>query len=97
MTTEQLALTDQQQLDELHERVARGIAWLTEADPSGGQYFRYKAGLTRLSPMPSLDDGEKEAWIRWYDNMVLYEQLMGRLERLERKVGVSHGPRHDPG
>lgn len=75
-----------EQIDETEERIAKGITWLTENDPDGGHYFRWKHGKLRAhSPMPGLDEEQRQAWVRYATNMELYEQLMGRLEKLERR------------
>lgn len=82
-------MTDEERaaIDELNERIAKGIAWLDEHDPTGGLYFQWKAGLRAHSRMPKLEGTpEHEDWKRWAQNMALYEQLMGRLERLERRA-----------
>lgn len=77
---------DEDEVAKLEERVAKGIAWLTEHDPSGGFYFMYKAGITKFSPMPSRSEEERTLWIRWYDNMVAFWTLFERMERAQRKL-----------
>ena len=79
--------TERDPLEVLGERVANGIMWLTEHDVDGAFHFWFKAGLTRLSPMPSLDDARREAWRTYYDNRVKWEILFARLNRLEKERG----------
>jgi len=74
------------EIADVEERVAKGVAWLNAADPDGGHYFRWKhGGLRAHSPMPGLSPEDREAWVRYATNMELYERLMSKLERLERR------------
>jgi hypothetical protein len=72
-------------LEVLQERVAKGIAWLTENDQSGAFHFWYKAGLTSASPMPSQTPERIEQWRRYYSNRSTWETLFSRMNRLEKE------------
>lgn len=76
----------QQEIDHLEERIAKAIEWFKQADPDGSFYFQYRDGKLRsFSRMPSLEGTPRhEEWKRYATNMDAYEQLMKKLERLER-------------
>lgn len=80
-------MTELDPLVVLEERVAKGIAWLTEHDEHGNFHFWFKAGLTKRSPMPSQPADVVERWCRYYDNRVAWETLFSRLQRLEKERG----------
>lgn len=70
-------------LEEVHERIEAGVAWLTGHDPDGSFYFWFKAGITARTPMPAQTPERIEEWKRWYGNMLTFQDLWRRMERLE--------------
>lgn len=68
----------------LWQRVAAGIAWLTEHDPAGAFHFWFQGGLTPSSAMPRQNDEAIEAWRRYYRQRRIWEELWKQMERLER-------------
>lgn len=69
--------------DDLEARVAAGMTWLTEHDPTGAFHFWFKAGLTKSSPMPAQAPERREDWIDYYEQRVLWERLYAECERLD--------------
>jgi hypothetical protein len=63
------------QIEELRERVEKGINWLVEHDPDGSFHHWFVAGLTGLSPMPAQQDHRREAWREYHRQRVRWESL----------------------
>ncbi len=75
-------------LEELYRRVANGIVWLQEHDPTGRFHLWYTARLTPASPMPAQDEASKEEWRTYYSARVQFEKLWAAMEREEKRVAV---------
>lgn len=78
--------TEATAIEQLEVRVRKGIAWLSEHDPDGAFHFWYKAGITKLTPMPAQPEDVIERWVRYYDNRVAWEALFAKLERMGGSV-----------
>lgn len=68
---------DDDRLTTLQRRVADGITWLSEHDPTGAFHFWFESGLTPRSPMPVQDEARREEWAAWHKA----RQLWGALDR----------------
>ena len=75
------AISDQ--IEELRERVEKGINWLTEHDPDGSFHVWFSAGLTGLSPMPAQQDHRREAWREYHRQRERWERMSRDLERVD--------------
>lgn len=76
------------ELDEIYIRVEKGIAWLTEHDPTGSFHFWFESGLTSLSPMPAQADTRREDWAAYYSARVIFERLWKKMTALEKKAAA---------
>lgn len=78
-------MSDNDELATLHERVERGMAWLTEHDPTGAFHLWFTAKLHPSSPMPAQDDVRRAEYRAYYEARRLWERLWARMERMERR------------
>lgn len=70
-------------LQQLQQRVEKGIRWLTDNDPDGAFHLWYTAGLTKFSPMPAQNEDTLARWRTYYDARELWEKLDNRVRKLE--------------
>ena len=77
------------QLQALYERVEKGIAWLTEHDPTGAFHLWYQGGLAPNSPMPAQDANRQADWRAYFAQRERWEGLWRQMHRLERQEGIT--------
>lgn len=70
-------------LEQLQQRVANGIRWLSEHDPSGAFHAWYCAGLTPTSVMPAQDAETRAAYREYYGQRVIFDRLDRELGRVD--------------
>lgn len=73
------------ELSALYERVEKGMAWLTEHDPTGAFHLWFKAGLAPNSPMPAQEESRKESWRAYFSQRDRWEGLWRQMIRMEAK------------
>ena len=73
-------------IEDLAERVARGMNWLSEHDPDGSYHHWFGAGLLPMSPMPAQSPERIAAWKEYHRQRTRWERMFADLERLERKA-----------
>ena len=71
------------EIEELRERVGKGIAWLRDNDPGSRFHLWFEAGLTKVSSLPAQDEATKDDWRRYYDARRLWEGLDAQLTKME--------------
>lgn len=76
-------------LEQLRERVGKGITWLTDHDPDGSFHHWFEAGLSPLSPMPAQPPERVEAWKEYHRQRTRWERLSKDLERVDPMWGPS--------
>ena len=72
-----------EQVEELRERVEKGINWLIQSDPDGVFHHWFVAGLTPLSPMPAQQADRREAWRAYHHQRERWERLSRDLELVD--------------
>ena len=72
-------------IDELEERVAKGIAWLTDHDQSGAFHFWYESGIKPRDQKPSQPEDRVHAYEEYYNARDLWERLWKRFQRLTKE------------
>jgi len=70
-------------LTTLRGRVAQGLTWLAEHDPTGAFHFWYEAGLTPRSPMPAQDEDRRADWTAWHQARRLWGELDRQLQKID--------------
>lgn len=70
-------------LIELEERVAKGITWLVEHDPTGSFHHWFEAGLIPSSPMPAQSPETIAAWKEYHRQRTRWESLSRDLARVD--------------
>jgi hypothetical protein len=85
-------------LDELREKVGRGITWLSEHDPQGHFYFHYlankAAGGSRnlgldMKPPKNWDAAKVDDYRKWESALIYWLELDKLLEKRERQEANS--------
>lgn len=70
----------------LAERVANGIGWLTEHDPTGAFHLWFEGGLLPGTPMPAQSEEVQEAYREYYKARVTWERLYKAHEAEEARA-----------
>lgn len=76
----------QTEIDELEERVAKGIGWLSSHDPDGAFHFNFVSGILPRSPKPAWSPERIQAYTDYHKARTVWEQLYAKLDRAERKA-----------
>lgn len=71
------------ELDAVEERIEKGVAWLTEHDPTGAFHFWFESGISPHSTMPRATDKQKEGYRQYHKQRLLFKALWEQMERLE--------------
>lgn len=73
----------------LEQRVAKGIEWLTEHDPSGSFHLWFTWRLTPRSPMPAQSEDRRAEWTHYYRQRAIWEQLDAECRRLDKEEAAA--------
>jgi hypothetical protein len=73
------------ELARLSERVGKGTEWLRDNDPRSRFHTWFQAGLTPASPRGRHDAATWTAWETYYKARLIWEALMARLEKEEKR------------
>lgn len=73
------------EIEQLQQRVGKGIDWLREADPSGAFHLWFTAGILPTTPMPAQDDETRQRYAEYFRHRSTWERLSDGLGRLDPK------------
>lgn len=69
-------------IDEVEDRIAKGITWLTDHDQSGAFHFWYESGIKPRDQKPSQPEERVRLYEEYYNARELWEKLWRRLQRM---------------
>lgn len=75
------------EMEALQERIAKGIEWLTEHDPTGAFHLWFGAGIQPFSPMPGQAEERRGEYQRYHKNRSVFERLWREMENREKVEG----------
>lgn len=76
-------------LEQLREKVGRGLTWLQEHDPKGRFYLWFLAKILPGSPMPAQPEEVRQAYREWHSAYRYWLELDALLERREKKEATT--------
>ena len=71
----------------LEDRVAKGIEWLTEHDPTGGFHLWFVARILPGTPMPAQTPERQAEYRMYYKARQQWEALYAAMVRAEKAAG----------
>lgn len=73
------------ELADVYARVEKGIAWLTEHDPSGAFHLWFESKISPIAPMPAQSDDRRAEYAAYHQARTLFERLWRKMVALENR------------